>query len=530
MTADTVPAPDVQPRAKIFISYSRKDMAFADRLEAALKVRGFEPLIDRTEIYAFEDWWRRIEALIASTDTVVFVLSPDAVASKAALQEVMTAASLNKRFAPIVCRRVKDSAIPEPLRRLNFIFFDEPANFDTNADVLADALQTDIIWIRQHTEYGEAERRWSTSGCPVGLLLHPPTLEVAEHWLAARPRNAPEPTAAVRTFIAESRKRVLAVQRRQRLTRASVYALLLGVIAGLIGWINQQYIMDQWRWYTVERPFVAANVWPHVLNDRTEAALNPGDRLRECASPPGSDFCPEMIVVPAGSFMMGSEPATFDDLAGSEFPRHRVTIAKPFAVSKFQVTFHEWDTCAAYGGCPQGISAAQGERGQQPVINITWENAHRYVAWLSRITGKTYRLLSEAEFEYVARAGTETKYPWGDDIRSNGTPMANCRGCGGQWDGRATAPVGSFPPNGFGLYDMVGNVHQWVEDCAHRNYVHAPTDGTAWIDGGNCKNRVVRGGSWFNSPDSVRSASRESGAIDFASPNLGFRVGRTLPP
>src|SRR5262249_33853524 len=146
MTADAVPARDGEPKAKIFISYSRKDMAFADRLEAALKVRGFEPLIDRTEIHAFEDWWRRIEALIASADTVVFVLSPDAVSSKVALQEVMTAAALNKRFAPIVCRRVEDAAIPEPLRRLNFIVFDDPANFDANADVLADALQTDIIW------------------------------------------------------------------------------------------------------------------------------------------------------------------------------------------------------------------------------------------------------------------------------------------------------------------------------------------------------------------------------------------------
>ena len=110
MTADATPAADVQPKAKIFISYSRKDMAFADRLEAALKARGFEPLIDRSEIYAFEDWWKRIEALIGRADTVVFVLSPDAVASEVALKEVAHAASLNKRFAPIVCRRVDDGA------------------------------------------------------------------------------------------------------------------------------------------------------------------------------------------------------------------------------------------------------------------------------------------------------------------------------------------------------------------------------------------------------------------------------------
>ena len=151
MIADTAPAADAQPKAKIFLSYSRKDMSFADRLEAALKARGFEPLIDRTEIYAFEDWWKRIEALIGRADTVVFVLSPDAVASDVALKEVVHAASLNKRFAPIVCRRTDDGAVPEALRRLNFVFFDDPARFEASADQLAEALNTDIGWVRQHT-------------------------------------------------------------------------------------------------------------------------------------------------------------------------------------------------------------------------------------------------------------------------------------------------------------------------------------------------------------------------------------------
>src|SRR5579864_1892096 len=124
MAADAEQASGAEPKAKIFISYSRKDMAFVDRLEPALKARGFEALIDRTEIYAFEDWWKRIEVLITKADTVVFVLSPDAVASEVALKEVAFAASLNKRFAPIVVHRVPDQAVPEALRRLNFIFFD----------------------------------------------------------------------------------------------------------------------------------------------------------------------------------------------------------------------------------------------------------------------------------------------------------------------------------------------------------------------------------------------------------------------
>jgi hypothetical protein len=163
VTGDQPALEGAEPKAKIFISYSRKDMAFADRLEAALKARGFEPLIDRTEIYAFEDWWKRIEALIGRADSVVFALSPDAVASDVALKEVAHAASLNKRFAPIVCRRTDDGAVPEALRRLNFIFFDDPARFEASADTLAEALNTDIGWVRQHTEYGEAARHWAAA-------------------------------------------------------------------------------------------------------------------------------------------------------------------------------------------------------------------------------------------------------------------------------------------------------------------------------------------------------------------------------
>jgi hypothetical protein len=174
---------DVDGKPRIFISYSRRDMAFADRLEATLKARGFVPLIDREEIYAFEDWWKRIEALIGQADTVVFVLSPDAVSSRVALKEVEYAASLHKRFAPIVCRRVESSALPDALRRLNFIYFDNPERFDASADALASALETDINWIRQHTEYGQDDRMdyccsrrpwtWPNTGSPRGQGTRP---------------------------------------------------------------------------------------------------------------------------------------------------------------------------------------------------------------------------------------------------------------------------------------------------------------------------------------------------------------------
>ena len=244
MVAEAEGTGETQQKAKVFISYSRKDMAFADRLEAALKARGFEPLIDRTEIYAFEDWWKRIETLIGRADTVVFVLSPDAVASDVALKEVAHAASLNKRFAPIVCRRAEDGAVPEALRRLNFIFFDDPTRFEASADRLAEALQTDIGWIRQHTEFGEAARHWSAAGRPGGLLLRSPSLEEAERWIASRPRGAPEPTAETQAFVAGSRRG--ATRRRNILTGSLTAGLVIAlVLAGLAYWQRQIAVEQQ---------------------------------------------------------------------------------------------------------------------------------------------------------------------------------------------------------------------------------------------------------------------------------------------
>jgi hypothetical protein len=222
-------------KAKVFISYSRKDMAFADRLEAALKARGFSPAIDRSEIYAFEEWWKRIETLITQADTVVFVLSPDSVTSAVALKEVSFAASLNKRFAPIVCRRVDNSATPEALAKLNFIYFDYEARFEESADRLAQALDTDIDWIRQHTEIGQEARHWSLANRPTGLLLRSPALEVAEQWIASRPEGAPAPTEETQAFVRHSRR--AATRRRNVLTASLAGGLILTLsLTGLAYW------------------------------------------------------------------------------------------------------------------------------------------------------------------------------------------------------------------------------------------------------------------------------------------------------
>jgi formylglycine-generating enzyme required for sulfatase activity len=526
MIAEAEQAQNAEPTARIFISYSRKDMAFADRLEAALKARGFETLIDRTEIYAFEDWWKRIQALIGRADTIVFVLSPDAVASDVALKEVAHGAGLNKRFAPIVCRPVEAEAVPEEVRRLNFIFFDNPDHFEASADQLAQALQTDIGWIREHTEYGEAARRWSAAGRPGGLLLRSPALDLAEHWITSRPRGAPSPTEETQAFVVESRQGARSAQRLRRLVQAVIYLLLLGIIGSLVGIIEKETIKEQFHWLTVMRPYRVANFDPYVLKPGAEHALRPSTSFRECAKD-----CPEMIVIPAGEFIMGS-PATeqgFGNEQGlgyNDDPQHNVTIARPFAVSKYDVTFADWDACVSVGGCPKAADSGFG-RDTKPVINVNWDDAQTYLTWLSKMTGQPYRLLTEAEWEYAARAGTTTTFYWGDHV---GTGNANCIGCDSHLAGKATSPVGSFPANQFGLYDMAGNVEGWVQDCNHNSYNGAPADGSAWISG-DCSLRVVRGGSWLSSPGGVRSADRatEPAAV-YRANTLGFRVGRTLNP
>jgi formylglycine-generating enzyme required for sulfatase activity len=524
MAANAAHAPDLRYKAKIFISYSRRDMTFADRLEAALKARGFEPLMDRQDpivlldwskgVAPFEKWWDRIKALILKADTIVFVLSPNSVASKVALDEINYGKTLNKRFAPVVCEAVDSDAVPEALRSLHYIFFDDAARFDATADHLAAALQVDLDWIRKHSEYGEMARRWATAGRPHrrGMLLRSPLLEEAERWIVARPHSAPEPTEEAVTFIAESRRG--ATWRRRR-TMALAGAVAVVFASGLLGWWQEVWLK--------ERIYMLVN--GHVLKSAQERALKPMDIFKECTD------CPEMVMVPAGSFMMGSPVGQGDD---NELPQHKVTIARPFAAAKFELTFDEWDACAKSDCDPRirnemaGIAASAArpfQGGKQPVINVSWEDAQTYVAWLSRMTGKTYRLLSEAEWEYAARAGSTTAYFWGDEI---GTNNANCFRCGSQW-GEKTAPVGSYKSNAFGLYDTVGNAWELVQDCYHGNYDGAPADGSAWTSG-DCSIRMVRGGSWYDVPSTVRSAVRGAGGAVARSLGYGVRVGRTLTP
>jgi len=522
-------------KLKVFISYSRRDSSdFAEELVAGLALAGFAAFLDRHDIAAGEDWAARLGGLIDGADTVVFVVSPEAVKSERCAWEVERTLAQAKRLLPVIFKPVPETEIPEALRRLQFVRFDAGPGITRPLGQLADALRHDLDWIREHTRLGETAARWQARGRPESLLLRGEDLAAAQSWADRWRPGAPAVTDPMRAFIAASREaeavsfaRTKATHRRLIQIQAVMYVLLVGVILGLIGWINQSAIERQWTWYRTVRPFAAANIWPYVLTAAAESALKPKDTFRECAA--AKDYCPAMVVVGPGSFTMGSPDAEPDHVK-SEAQQHLVTFAQSFAVSKFELTFDEWDNCAAYGDCPQGISDSGFGRGRQPAINVTWDEAQAYAAWLSKMTGKTYRLLSEAEYEYAARGGTQTAFPWGHSIALDGTAMANCKGCGSQWDFKQTAPVGSFAANAFGLYDMIGNVFEWAEDCVHTSYEGAPLDGSAWIAKGNCGSRLIRGGSWASDPSALRAAARNWINRDLKLNAVGFRVARTLAP
>jgi formylglycine-generating enzyme required for sulfatase activity len=362
-----------------------------------------------------------------------------------------------------------------------------------------------------------AAREWRESGKSNAWLAHSADRLAAAERLRERPDLAAGLEPTDRDYLAACRKAESAARRRRRSVLAAIYVLLVAIICGLIGWINQATIKERFNWYTRMQPYMVANFVPYRLTAGRARALKPGAHFRECAKD-----CPEMIVIPPGQFTMGS-PANQPGRVSNEGPQHTVKISKAFAVSEFDVTFDDWDACVSVGGCP-AVFANFGH-GRQPVINVTWDDAEQYVAWLAKMTERPYRLLTESEWEYAARAGTTTTYWWGDSV---GQGNANCVGCGSRWDNTATSPVESFKPNGFGLYDVSGNVWQWVQDCFHNDYNGAPADGSAWVSG-DCSLRTDRGGSWITKGDqNMRIAFRGSYSPASRNYSLGFRVARTL--
>ena len=237
-----------------------------------------------------------------------------------------------------------------------------------------------------------------------------------------------------------------------------------------------------------------------------------GRSFRDCAE------CPEMVVIPAGRFTMGS-PSSESGRGSDEGPQREVVVSRALAVGKFEVTFTEWDACVAAGGCSHRPTDFSWGRGNRPVINVNWDDVQQYVRWLSSRTGRTYRLLTEAEWEYAARAGTTTPYSFGTTISQS---QANFGGNVGR-----TQAVGSYPANAWGLHDMHGNVLEWTQDCYARGYTGALSAASQAVERGGCSARVLRGGSWTDSPQGHRSAYRGTAGPGFRLSGTGFRVTRT---
>ena len=251
------------------------------------------------------------------------------------------------------------------------------------------------------------------------------------------------------------------------------------------------------------------------------SAYQPGQEIRDC------DSCPPLIVVDAGAFTMGS-PEDEVSRGNHEGPLHVVQFGRAFAVGKTEVSGAQWQVCVSEGGCSADIAGTPDDR---PLANVSWDDAQTFTAWLSAKSGEPYRLLSEAEWEFAARAGASTAFATGDTITPD---QANYNGNfsynGGRQGGfiGKSMPVGSYEPNAYGLHDMHGNVSEWVEDCWRDSYEGAPEDGSAVEEGDACEARVMRGGMFEDTPIAVRAASRLASAPDTRSATLGFRVARSL--
>ena len=270
-----------------------------------------------------------------------------------------------------------------------------------------------------------------------------------------------------------------------------------------------------------------------VATASAHSSVAHGRAFRDCPD------CPLVRVLPAGRFVMGS-PDREAGRNSSEGPQHEVTIPRSFAIGIYDVTRAQFEVFARearYGSDPKcdwrspksrGQSINQGPR--DPVVCVSWSDARAYAKWLSGKTGHSYRLPSEAEWEYAARAGSQAARPWGKasarDFANYGSDECCAAFAGGRDRWFYTSPSGSFPQNAFGLYDMLGNVWQRTEDCGHESYSGAPRDGSAWVVGGDCTKRMVRGGAWFVSVDQLRSAARASDPAEFRISDIGFRVVR----
>jgi formylglycine-generating enzyme required for sulfatase activity len=499
----------------VFISYPHANKATADAVCAALEADGVRCWVAPRDVPPGSEWAAALVEAIDRCRLMVLVFSSHSNQSKQVFREIQRAFD---REAPVIPFRVEDV---NPEKSLAY-YMGSVHWLDAFTPPLEQHLQRlvtsvkAILRTRKEVD-GDSEPRNRSD------------VEITRDGsIPGRPGNH-DPAFANNERVANDVARETGNQTRKA-WRPPLRAILIASVLCLAGFGS----LGVWTAIKLRTPAPAdskndsATVSSGLstpLTSEGERALEPGNFFKEC------DKCPEMVVAPAGKFTMGSpigEPGRNVD----EGPQHSVTFARRFAAGKFAVTFDEWDACVADGGCNGYRPNSSGwGRGKWPVINVSWADAKAYVAWLAETTGKPYRLLTEAEREYVTRAGTTTPFWWGASISTNqanynGSPFG--QGAKGQDRGH-TVTVDSFEPNPWGLYQVHGNIYEWVEDCWIASYEGAPNDGSAQING-DCSYRAIRGGSWDYDPEFLRSASRLGWLAETRDIWLGFRVGRTLPP
>jgi formylglycine-generating enzyme required for sulfatase activity len=471
----------------VFISYSTRDIAIADRVRDALEDAGVGCWIAPRDISPGLEWGAAIVHAIDNCRAMVLVFSAHADASPQILREVQRAVSKGVSILPL---RIEDT---QPTAGLAY-FMDAVhwmdaihPPFESHIPKLIDAVRALV--------------NANAGAAPVQRLPVEPS--------AATSFKTPATAMVLPPLARRSAPPIVGKWTLPQKNASGARRLLTWGLPGALGILITCVALYASLWRQ------AKPAWP----TKPPAAER---SFTDCAS-----GCPVMIIIPTGSFMRGSsedEPQRSNE----EGPQRQVTISQVFAAGKFAVTFDEWDLCVSLGGCSSYPSDAGWGRKLRPVINVSWDDAKAYVAWLSKHTGKTYRLLSEAEREYIARAGTTTAYWWGDRID---TTLANYDGTkryGTEEPGlyrQQTISVNSFFPNPWGLYQVHGNVWEWAEDCYHDAYEGAPTDGSPRLSG-DCTRRVLRGGSWGSQPRNLRSAARYRLKTDSRDRYYGFRIAR----
>ncbi|MCA9395044.1 MAG: SUMF1/EgtB/PvdO family nonheme iron enzyme [Candidatus Omnitrophica bacterium] len=299
--------------------------------------------------------------------------------------------------------------------------------------------------------------------------------------------------------------------------------------------VSAKFLLAQNYWYgwgTKKNPLLAVNWLRQAAAEGHANAIKmlesvSQDEIVKQSVFKSCDVCPTMVTLPEGAFLMGVHDPNSVDLNTNKNltnqPRHFVNLPHTFALGQTEVTHAQWNACVGDKGCARPVDTTQ-EKANHPVTYVSWKEAQEYIAWISKKTNRPYRLPTESEWEYAARSGVSTAYPYGISLPP---ARANCKGCGSQWDNQSTAPVKSFAPNGYGLYEMLGNAAEWTDDCVNKSYKGKPPMGISWATG-YCEERIHRGGAWDTSPKSLRVYNREYQKVGDRRLNLGFRLALTL--